>query len=396
MSDHERGSAAPVGEAASALGDAEARELAMRLELAFDHLGIGTWWLTPTGEARIDEQERALLGLPAGRHTLDLDEFLGRVHEDDREDVTRQVRSLLVEGAQDQCDFRYRRPDGALRWLRSHGAAVRDGAGRVTRVVGINYDDTERKQAEESLRDLALTLEERVRERTAELERQSLELRRLARQLSAAELAERQRVATLLHDDLQQLLVAAKMRATQAVAPTVPAPRRAEHERALGEYLDAAIAASRRLASELCPPALDEGGLAEALEWLCDQFAALHQLTVERSCDPDATPDEPEVRGFLFWAARSLLLNVVKHSGVDRASLRLEREGPDVRLTVADEGVGCDAQVVQTRPARGAPFGLRHVRQRVALLGGRVELQAAPGGGCRVSLLLPRRLLPPG
>ena len=87
---------------------------------------------------------------------------------------------------------------------------VRDAGGVLRKVIGVNFDITDRKRAEESLREFTKTLETRVAERTAELEFRARQLQKLALELSQAEDRERRRLAEILHDDLQQQLAAVK------------------------------------------------------------------------------------------------------------------------------------------------------------------------------------------
>jgi CheY-like chemotaxis protein len=90
-----------------------------------------------------------------------------------------------------------------------------------------------------------------------------------------------------------------------------------------------------------------------------------------------------------FEAVREMLFNVVKHARVNRARVSLLRQGPDeVRLSVADEGEGFDPQRVGAGAGSGV-FGLFSIRERLRLLGGRMEIDTAPGRGCCIALVAP-------
>jgi signal transduction histidine kinase len=92
------------------------------------------------------------------------------------------------------------------------------------------------------------------------------------------------------------------------------------------------------------------------------------------------------LRAFLFEAVNELLMNVVKHAGVDKAEVILSRSDDQIQLQVVDHGVGFDpAQVHNTS------FGLFSIRERVELLGGRVEVDSTPGRGTCVRLIVPLR-----
>jgi signal transduction histidine kinase len=201
---------------------------------------------------------------------------------------------------------------------------------------------------------------------------------------------ERRRLAELLHDGLQQMLVAAKFRVTEA-------RRRVQEDAALeqnlnhiDELLTQSIETSRSLTTELSPPVLQELGLVPALGWLADFMATKHDLRVDVRTAGKAEPSSPELRLLLFPVARELLFNVVKHAGVQRAHISLEREGRCLRLKVTDQGCGFDLSKWQTlcdAPGRG--FGLLNVQNRVELAGGKLQVDSAPGQGTRVTVTVP-------
>ncbi len=238
----------------------------------------------------------------------------------------------------------------------------------------------ERRQAAEVVRSRA-----ELAEINATLEQRAEQLRHLAVELTQAEQRERRRVAAVLHDHLQQLLVAARLQV--GVARKGPDPRASLPS--VDDLLSEALAATRSLTAELSPSILHTGRLSEALQWLAQWVADKHGLTVQ--VEADAAVDLPEdVRTMLFQAARELLFNVVKHAGVERATLHLCCAGEgEARLTVADEGAGSDPTLFGQARADGG-FGLHSIRERLELLGGRMEVDTTPGRGTRVTLVVPQ------
>jgi PAS domain S-box-containing protein len=163
-----------------------------RLRLALDAGGMGTWEVDlRSGEGQIDANEAAILGLPSATQCLRMRDFLDLVHPDDR-NVVRRQQALARRGSHFRAEFRILRPDNQVRWLVAQGNPRRDAAGQPYRVIGVTYDITARKQIEEAQRTLNVVLEERVAERTADLERAHDDLRR--------EMAERHR----MHESLFQ------------------------------------------------------------------------------------------------------------------------------------------------------------------------------------------------
>ena len=252
-------------------------------------------------------------------------------------------------------------------------------------------DVTERKRAEEALRLARDTLEERVRERTADLERRTVQLRSLALELSQAENRERKRLATVLHDHLQQILVGAKLGIQLAQKEAVGDSLR-ESIRSVADLLDESIKVSRSLTVELSPPILHEAGLVAAIRWLARWMGEKHGISVEVTADTDVPPDAEGVSALLFQSVRELLFNVVKHAGAAAAHVSISADDGKLRIVVADKGAGFDVAGAYARGSEGG-FGLFSIRERIDLLGGRMDIDSAPGMGTRVTLVapLPRR-----
>lgn len=219
-------------------------------------------------------------------------------------------------------------------------------------------------------------------------DRRAAQLRAMAAELANAEQRERRRLAQTLHDHIQQLLVAARMRVGRARS-LMKTPDASEDLKEVDDLLDQSIAASRSLAIDLSPPVLNEAGLPAALEWLSRWTREKHGLEVDVKCESEAPPISDEFRVTIFQAVRELLFNVVKHSGGTRAAISLRRDGDKwVRVVVEDPGVGF--QIPPSRDAaRSEGMGLFSIRERIETLGGRFAVDSRPGRGTRVTLAAP-------
>jgi signal transduction histidine kinase len=246
------------------------------------------------------------------------------------------------------------------------------------------------RRVEEQMRSANEALERRVSERTAELSARQQQLRALVGELGLAEQRERHRVAADLHDNLAQLMAVCKMRAS-AIEAAAPAGSRAagdaaEVKRMLGE----AIEYTRSLMSELSPLVLDREDLDAAFEWVV-QRAEREGLAVTLQTDGRPKPVDEHVRWLLLQGARELLLNVAKHAGAREATVSLGRTDGEVRLTVADRGGGFDAGKWPGVPTAAGGFGLFSLRERLQLLGGRIEVESEAGRGTTVRITVPVR-----
>jgi signal transduction histidine kinase len=239
------------------------------------------------------------------------------------------------------------------------------------------------------LANLNQTLEQRVAKRTAEAVEQAQKLRLLSTQLSLAEEAERRRIAEMLHEDLQQLLVAARMQLA-ALCRTQDAAQREAIAREIAEVLERSFKLTRSLSVELAPPVLYEHGLAAALEWLAAETRKNYNVEVVVKADSLANPKTADVRIFLFRAVRELLLNSLKHAGGSAVHITMQHRRPDkVRIIVADDGPGFDPNSLDNKRTDSQTVGLVNIRERVSSFGGEFHINNGPKRGTRITLLLP-------
>lgn len=135
-------------------------KLAERLNLATKSAGIGIWdWDILKNELVWDEQMIALYGLQPGMFKGAYEAWLNGIHPDDREISHRNSESAVKGESEYDTEFRVLWPDGSVHWLKANGRVFRDGNGEAVRMVGVNYDITKQKQAEQHLKRWADTFE---------------------------------------------------------------------------------------------------------------------------------------------------------------------------------------------------------------------------------------------
>lgn len=273
-------------------------------------------------------------------------------------------------------------------WFETTLYPVFDDRRRVAQCVVFGRDITERKQAENRLREMNERLEQCVVERTAEAENRTRQLQRLTAEMAQAEERERRRLAQVLHDHLQQLLVAAMFRLGVAEKRTEDAQAREAIAEALS-YIDEAIGESRSLAKELSPRVLYDEGLAAALHWLGRETEKKHQLSVAVEAAEKMEPKDTTTAALVFQAARELILNAVKHAGASSLTIRLSRNDPThLHVVVEDDGAGFDPAMLDGNDD-GKGFGLFSIRERFDAIGGQLTIDSAPGRGTKATIIAP-------
>ncbi|MBF0500814.1 MAG: PAS domain-containing protein [Candidatus Riflebacteria bacterium] len=315
-------------------------------------------------------------GVPGWKWTL-------AIHPDDASAALETWRHALE--MQETCSFehRIRRADGQYRWHLSRAVPQLDGMGRITRWVGTATDIHDMKTAGE---DLSKWLKERVVDLTAEVRRLTDQLHALASELTQSEQGERKRIAALLHDHLQQLLVGAQMQLSRIKRDNSRSVQSATQE--IEASLREALTTMRSLTVELCPPILYLSGLAEALSWLATHMKDKYKLNVNVFTGDGAEPASHEVRVFLFEAVREMLLNVLKHSGILEANLTmLKTKDNQCRIIIEDKGRGFYPTML--KPGSSGGIGLFSIQQRLMHLGGTLNIESAPGEGTKSILEIP-------
>jgi PAS domain S-box-containing protein len=217
-----------------------------------------------------------------------------------------------------------------------------------------------------------------------EREHAQRELAAAAAEASRVREQEKARIARELHDELAQSLTALKMDASWARENLDRKDEAAARLLTILATLDAAVAATRRIAADLRPPVLDDLGLPAGVEWLADNFTQRHGVRCELEIDEELQLQEPHATG-LFRIAQEALVNVGKHARAGRVQLRLRRERAEIVLAVQDDGVGFQP----ADPRKPQSLGLVGLRERAQLLRGTLSVASEPGKGTRAEVRVP-------
>ena len=287
--------------------------------------------------------------------------FLQRLHPEDREAVSKTFAKALGGEGGYETEYRVVLPDGRIRWIASRGGVEFDATGKPVLMRGVSIDNTARKLAEEAAHDLS-------------------------GRLIYAQEQERTRIARDLHDDLSQSLALLSVE-LEMFGQSPPA----EREQISGRMQELATQAKsfssdvHRLSHELHPAKLEQLGLVAAVRGFCKEFAVAHEIAVEFADHsvPRAVPED--IALCLYRIAQEALHNVVKHSGGTAVRVELTMEGRELRLAIADDGVGFDPETMR---ANGS-LGLVSMGERARFVHGLLSIESHAGKGTRVEVRVP-------
>jgi two-component system, chemotaxis family, sensor kinase Cph1 len=248
----------------------------------------------------------------------------------------------------------------------------------------LNQSAAERDQVEEELR----RSEQNYRALSEDLAAANEERAELLHRTVTAQEAERKRIARELHDSIGQYLTALRL-GMNAIEPHVASAEADERLTNLKELTAELGGELNRMAWELRPMALDDLGLRSAMTHYLEEWGERARLHVDLEIALDERRLPAAVETVLFRVLQEAITNVVKHSGADRVGVVLEAVDGEVRLIVEDNGRGFARDDHATHAFGMKHLGLLGVRERLALVGGRLEVESAPGDGTTVYVCVP-------
>ena len=398
----------------------ELSESEARLRMALTAGRLGSWELDLDGGTLVASDIcRSCFGQPAGTDFA-YDDMLAAVHPEDRPGLREAIERSRATGEDVAAEVRVLRPSGEQRWLALRSRMVQQGTGEGPRLVGLVLDITERRGVEDGLRRLTETLEERVAERTVELERaHAMVLEEVThREAAEQQLRQAQKMETLgqltggVAHDFNNLL-------TAVIGNLELLRRHLGHDERAARLIDGALSGAQRGATltqrmlafarqqELDPRPVDLGALVRDMASLIERSAGAGVEVAYRiaAALPRAMADPNQLE--------LAVLNLVVNSrdampGGGKMTLTLDEArmagddilpaGSFVRLAVADTGSGMDAETLRraVEPffstkeiGKGTGLGLSMIDGLARQLNGALRLQSEPGRGTVAELLLP-------
>ncbi len=227
-----------------------------------------------------------------------------------------------------------------------------------------------------SLRTIQDTLEQRVRERTAKLSAELTERKRLEREILVISEREQRRIGLDIHDSLCQHLTGTALaeqflleKLTERGAPEVP-----DANLVVG-LIEDAIAMARGLAAGLSPIETEGEGLLTALNGLAEHFSDQFKVPCHFSFDEPILVHDPAVATHLYRIVQEGVHNAIRHGKARSVAIHLAKTGPQIALTITDNGVGLPADHLLH-----LGMGLRNMQYRASMFGGSITLEPGDPG----------------
>ena len=335
----------------------------------------GIWmWDFRKASMFFSDRYYTMLGYEPHAFPASFEAWQALIHPDDLERTQEKVNDFLQNNQDEyENEFRLRTALGEYRWIRSNARIVeREDSGAAVLLIGNHEDITERKQAENALRD---------REHKLQL---------LAARLQAVREEERIAIARDLHDQLGASLTGVKIDLDRI------AERAASVDESIAEHAGSAtydIEKSMELVHEICqhlrPPMLDILGLRSAIEWYVTEFGQQNEIVCNAQLQAGEVQLEPDAATAAFRIMQEALNNVVRHAKATSVNVEFQSKDDGVELKVVDDGIGISDE--QTR--HGDSLGLLGMTERASVFGGSVTVCRGNSGGTVMTLTLPKQAL---
>jgi PAS domain S-box-containing protein len=289
---------------------------------------------------------------------------------------------------------------------------LRGSQGEVMGAVVALTDITERKRVEVALKAAHDEMEQKVKDRTAELRLMVAQLqeevtnrlqteeslresegrfRHLSSRLLDAQERERKRLAAELHDELGHALLTIKLQLRALERGLTPEQKKlAEDLEALHPFIDGVLNNLRRLYFDLSPGNLEDLGLTGALRQMLDEFAKQHKnIRWQIRLDNLDREFPPLTQAVIYRILQEILTNIGKHAKPSRVSVRVKRNPTAALFTVEDNGCGFDTSRIHSPDDPNRGLGLAAMEERVRMQGGTLEIISQESQGTRIAFTLP-------
>jgi PAS domain S-box-containing protein len=284
----------------------------------------------------------------------------------DSEKARDGYRQVFETGSVRDYPLAIRHTSGKLRDVLYNATVYRNEAGEVQGVFAAARDITERKRAEEALRE------------------SETRLRALSSQLLTAQESERKRIAMELHDGIGQMLTAIKFKVESILQEKGTGKARAKERsfEAIIPMVRESVEEVRRMQMDLRPSTLDDLGLLATLAWFCREYQKIYShIHIEKEIGLQEDDISNTLKTVVYRLTQEAMNNIAKHSQADLIRLSLKRMENEIQLVVKDNGMGFDLEKILSSEGSKRGLGLSSMRERTELSGGKFMIESIQGKG---------------
>lgn len=301
----------------------------------------------------------------AEKETVGYTWWYNRIHPDDKQRVELNVANLLhTKVSSWQWEYRLKYLDGAYRIVRDRGIVVFENE-KPVKLIGSLLDLTEIKELEN------LLLQEKIKHQ-----------KEIAKSIIDTQEKERTRIGQELHDNINQLLLVAKLY-MGLLKPSEPGNK--EIAKKVVESLNMAITDIQSISREMVLPKLKDKTLADSISELVKDVKKTCPFKIKFQCHKQWTDDLSEGKKIaLYRIVQEQLKNTIQYSKATHVVIQLISNSTSIEIIIQDDGVG----FCPLKKTKG--IGLRNIYDRTTLYNGTVDLQSSPGCGCRLKVTIPK------
>ncbi len=279
---------------------------------------------------------------------------------------------VFLSGSVKDYPLAVRHTSGKITDVLYHATVYRNEAGEIQGVFAAARDITERKRAEEALRE------------------SETRLKYLSSQLLTVQENERKHIAREVHDSLGQSLSAIKFKVESVITDM----RQGGHKEIVKSLetivpiIQTSLEEARRIQMDLRPSVLDDLGIVPTLEWFCRDYQKIYShIRIEKETHINESDLSPELKTVIYRVTQEAMNNIAKHSKANLVRLYLNRKENKIELTVRDNGIGFDLEQVIDREGSTRGLGLTSMRERIQLSGGSSVIESTAGQGTTVTAI---------
>ncbi len=339
----------------------------------FELVGLATndalWeWNLETNKVWGNEIHQNLYGLTIDDPVPGFDEWKRRIHPEERDQIIQTFNEMLASNNKSFVE-EYRFYTEKKDWIYVYGSTFieRSKDGKPIRLVGSMQDITERKKAEEQIKNY------------------NEQLRQLTGHLQTIREEERSRIGQEIHDQLGQHLTVLKMDVSR-LKKNIPQGKNKEQD--LSEILselDNCLQMVRKISADLRPSIIDDLGIIAALEWQAEDFERRTEISTKFYSNVSELK-MPQTHSIgLFRIFQESLTNVARHADAKKVVTSLNKENGFLVMTISDNGKGFEANSIGGKRS----LGLLGMRERTLLMNGNYQINSIPGEGTEVKVIIP-------